>query len=292
MSGPKRRGLAPSGSRRDPHARSFGRGRGDPADRAWRIMRTSWRWKRLPRAPSSSLRGAATARSTRWGARWCNVGDARRPPVRPSGSFPADPATGSPASWAFRSTLHRRSSAACARQVRRRRCRGTRRPGVLQCGGHRARRACRGSRLHAHAPSRAAAVLEGERRRSPALPACRLHDRHRRRTTQTSALVLALANSKQWGFGAQIAPGRISRTACSILSSLKIADSSGTCCACRRCSRGASIGARYRYASRAGGHDSVARGDAVSCRRGSGAGLGHAHRARASGGAAAAGVNV
>lgn len=27
------------------------------------------------------------------------------------------------------------------------------------------------------------------------------------RTTQTSALVLALANSKQWGFGAQIAPG-------------------------------------------------------------------------------------
>ena len=51
------------------------------------------------------------------------------------------------------------------------RCRRAGRPSVLQCGRHRARCACRGTRLNARASSRTPAVYQGEPRRSHPLSA-------------------------------------------------------------------------------------------------------------------------
>ena len=112
------------------------------------------------------------------------------------------------------------------------------------------------------------------------------------KTERTTALVLAFANSRQYGFGAQIAPAaeprrRAARYGCR----LKIADSSATCRAFRRslCVAWTSDPAIARTQIRELTIRSRRR-DAVSRRRGSGAGQRHARRARAPRRAPATGV--
>ena len=142
--------------------------------------------------------------------------------------FRADPATALRASWGFRSILRRRSNTRCERSVR-----------IVDAGelGDHLFFNVAGIGLDAHV----AALVTTRIRHRGLLPYLKASagDLMRYqpveytitvdgRTIQASALVLAFANSKQWGFGAQIAPGADLSDGLSISSSLKAGDSSGT----------------------------------------------------------------
>ena len=112
-----------------------------------------------------------------------------------------------------------------------------------------------------------------------------------RQTTQVSAMVLAFANSTQWGFGARIAPGADLEDGLLDLVVVRHRGFIGNMLRVpslftRRIGHQRGVDTHQR----ARGHDSIARGDAVPRRRGSGAGIGHARRARAPRGAALARV--
>ena len=192
-------------------------------------MRTSWRWRRPRRAPISSSRGAETARSTRWRARWCS-GDERARQRRRSGIIPGGSGNGLARELGipFDPAHGDRARGAVAR------------PGVVDAGelGDRVFFNVAGIGLDAHV----AALVSTRVHHRGLLPYLKASAgdllRYRPveytvavdgRTMQTSALVLAFANSKQWGFGAEIAPGARSRGwPARFRGRRKIADSSET----------------------------------------------------------------
>ena len=284
ISGPRRRGHRRRARRgRDAHAR--------PAGREGEIRLT----ERAGHAHELALEAAASGAELviAWGGdgtinevgrALVQRGDARSARAGTRHHSRRVRATASHASWAFRSILRGRSSAHVRATARRRRCGRDRRPSVLQCGGHRARRARRRARLDARASSRPAAVSDGERRRSPSLPAGRIHDRRstagrprRPRSCSRSRTRSSGASARRSPHGADLEDG--------LLDFVVVHDRGFVGNMLRvpalfagRIDRQR----RHRYAPRARGHDSVARGDAVSRRRGSGAGLRHARGARAS----------
>ena len=274
-----------------PHARAAGRGRGDPTDGA-----------RRPRARACARSGCRRRRprdgvgrrrdDQRSGARARAARTMRACPRPALGIIQEARATASRAIWAFRSIPRRRSSTRCARTL-----------SAVDAGeiGDCLFFNVAGIGLDAHV----AALVTTRIHHRGLMPYLTRSAgdllRYRPveytieidgRTTQTSALVLAFANSKQWGFGrTDCSTARISRTACWISSLVHHRGFVGNMLRVPALfARPYRSERRNRYASRARRHDSVPRSDAVPCRWGSGAGLGHARRARASRGAAAAGV--